>query len=395
MKILTLTTLFPNNQQPTHGIFVKKRIEALAELVQVKVVAPVPWSPNILRNNAKYRLYSQIPLYENHNGLEVFHPRYLVIPKIGRSLYGLLYFYSLKSYIMALKKSYDFDLLDLHWAYPDGFAGVLLAKFLEKPVTITIRGTDLNLYPNYVLRREMISFALKKANRVISVCDALKRQAINLGIEESKITVISNGVDTTRFYPLNKKEARIKLGLPLNNRIILGAGHLIERKGFHHLIDAIHILVEQGKYHDILTVIVGEGDFRGNLERQVARLKLELYVRLVGIKPNEELVYWYNAADIFSLVSSREGWPNVLFESLACGTPVVATAVWGTPEVINSEEYGLLVQKQEPRQIAEALEKALEKKWDTNRLIKYARENTWDKVARKVLLEFEKVLSHK
>ncbi|HIC91614.1 MAG TPA: glycosyltransferase family 4 protein, partial [Syntrophaceae bacterium] len=203
------------------------------------------------------------------------------------------------------------------------------------------------------------------------------------------------GVDTTRFYPLNKKEARIKLGLPLNNRIILGAGHLIERKGFHHLIDAIHILVEQGKYHDILTVIVGEGDFRGNLERQVARLKLELYVRLVGIKPNEELVYWYNAADIFSLVSSREGWPNVLFESLACGTPVVATAVGGTPEVINSEEYGLLVQKQEPRQIAEALEKALEKKWDTNRLIKYARENTWDKVARKVLLEFEKILSHK
>ena len=390
MKILTLTTLFPNLLQPTLGIFVKRRIKAMSELAEVKVVAPVPWVPTFV-NHGKYRLYSQIPLKEQEGKLEVFHPRYLITPKIGRSLYGLMYYFSIKKFIHGIKKRYDFDILDIHWVYPDGFAGILLAKYLKKSVVISARGTDINLYPKYLLRKRLIIYALKKADRIISVCEALKKRIVELGIDESKVIVIPNGVDTKLFYHLDNLSVRKKLNLPKDKKIILSIGHLIEGKGLHYLIEAIYKLIINHKAKNILLLIIGEGPYRKRLESKIKELNLNSYVRLIGEIANEKLVYWYNTADIFCLASSREGWPNVIFESLACGIPVVATKVGGIPEVIKSDEYGLLVQRQDPKEIAETLEKALRKKWNKDKLIEYAQANTWDKVAKKVIEEFEKI----
>jgi len=392
MKILTLTTLFPNKLQPIHGIFIKKRIEALAKFAEIKVVAPVPWVPF---SSSKYSIYSQIPVREIESGLEVFHPRYVIAPKIGRPLYGFMYFLSIYSFIKNLAKSYNFDLLDVHWAYPDGFAGVLLAKSFKKPVIITVRGTDINLYPKYFLRRRLIIYALKKADKIISVCEALKKRVINLGINESKTVVIPNGIDTKLFYHLDKLSVRKILNLPLNKKIILSIGHLVELKGFHYVIEAIHKLITIHKLRNILLLIIGEGPYRKKLESKIKRLNLNNYVRLIGQIPNEKLVYWYNAADVFCLASSREGWPNVLFESLACGTPVVTTAVGGIPEIICSDKYGILVKSQDSEELAKALKKALEKNWDIKAIVNYARKNTWENVAKNIYYEFKKIIDKK
>ena len=389
MRILTITTLFPNQEQPTHAVFVKNRITALAKLCEVKVVAPVPWVSFFKIFGENYQIFSKIPSEEIQGNIEVFHPRYLVTPGIGRALYGIMYFLSILGFIRKIKKNYDFNLLDVHWAYPDGFAGVLLAKFFKVPVTITIRGTDINLYSNYFLRGNMIAWALKNANWVIAVCKDMEDKVLKLGVEKTKFKVIPNGVDTNKFYPLEKDNARENLGLAKEKIIILYVGRLGYPKRIDHIIEAVNILIKEKLQKEILLIVVGKGEYQKQLENQIEELNLNAYVRLVGSKPNEELVYWYNAADIFCLASSSEGWPNVIFESLACGTPVVAYAVGGVPEVLCSEEYGILVKEQNFTKLSEELWKALEKRWHTDKIIEYAQQNTWDKVAEKVYKTFQ------
>jgi len=366
---------------------------ALAKFCEVKVVAPVPWVPISKLLGKKYQLYPQVPHKEIQDEIEVFHPRYFVTPKIGRALYGFMYYFSILKFMRRLYKKYAFDLLDVHWAYPDGFAGVLFGKLFNKPTITTIRGTDINIFPRYYFMKKMIVYSLKRANRVISVCSALKEKASELGIEKEKITVMPNGVDILKFYKMKKIHARGKLNLSHDKKIILSVGHLVELKGFHYIIDAVNKLVKGGGQNNILLIVIGEGEYRNILERQIWKLKLDSLVNLVGYKSYGELVYWYNAADVFCLASSREGWPNVIFESLACGTPVVATSVSGIPEILCSDEYGILVKKRTADEIAAGIYEGLKRKWDKERLVEYAGKNTWDRVGEKVYQVFQSMLS--
>ncbi|MFH1563680.1 MAG: glycosyltransferase family 4 protein [Nitrospirota bacterium] len=384
-----MSSLFPNNQQPTFGIFVKERISRIARLCNIKVIAPVPWFPKI-KFIKEYYCYSQISKEEKIEGLDVLHPRFFIFPKIFKSLDGFLYFVSILLGVLKVKKIFNFDIIDCHWVYPDGFAAVLLGKILKKPVVITIRGPGVLTIPGYRIRKKLAIWSLKQSNYIITVCEAIRQEAIKAGIPGEKIITIPNGIDTQKFYPIDKIKARERLNLPLDKKIILSVGYLCKRKGFHHIIDAISMIMGKTGRKDFLLIIVGgsesgaEGDFKPNLERQIKELGLIPYIQLVGQKPHNELYLWYNTCDIFCLASSKEGWANVLFEAIACGKPVVATNIWGTPEVIKSDEYGILINEQTGEAIAEGILKALNKNWDPKKLIEYAQENTWEEVAKKV-----------
>ncbi|MGQ0793011.1 MAG: glycosyltransferase [Deltaproteobacteria bacterium] len=393
MKILVLTSLFPNPKQPLHGIFVKKRVLQMAKFAEVKVVAPVPWAPFAGYFSRRYEFLGDIPAREEQDGLEVLHPRFLATPKVGRSLHGLMYFCSLYRFIKALQREYNFDMLDVHFAYPDGFAGAMIAKLLNKPVSVTVRGTDVNLYPKYLLHRKQIAYSLGESNLVIGVCKALTDEASTLGVSAEKLRVIQNGVSPSEFYPADKIQSRAELGLPRDKKIILSVGHLVERKGFHHILDAARIMVSDFGMNDTFVVIVGEGEYRRELESQIGRQGLASRVKLAGAIPNLDLYKWYSAADVFCLASSREGWPNVILEAFACGSPVVATKIWGTPEAVCSPEYGILVEKREGGALAGALSAALNTQWDRDKIIAYARANTWEEVGRRVVNEFALTLS--
>jgi glycosyltransferase involved in cell wall biosynthesis len=393
LKVLTLTTLFPNNRFPLHGLFVKARMEEVAKLCALEVVSPVPFFPP-LRVSERYYNYSQVAREEWIGGMRVHHPRFFLLPKVGKGLDGLLLFLSIYPAVKRLHQRFPFDLLDVHFAYPDGYAGYLLARALRKPYTVTIRGSDVNLLPQHPVRRRLIHRALSNANRVIAVCQALKDAVVALDVPEENVTVVSNGVDLAKFFPIGKEEARKKANLPMDRRIILSVGHLCELKGFHLLVDAMETLLRKvGR--DLLLVIVGgnshEGDFLTYLKDRVTQRGLENHVLLVGPKPPEELHAWYSATDLFCLASSREGLPNVCFESLACGVPVVATRVGGVPEVICSPDYGLLVDERTPEALAAGIERGLARQWDSQKMVDYARQHTWANVARKVLSVFEAV----
>ncbi len=396
MKILSLTTLFPTRVQPVHAVFVYNRLNHLAELAEVKVIAPIPYFPfEHLRPSYEYR--SQVPALDRIGNLDVMYPRYLSIPAILKPLDGVFLFLTALFAIWKIRQGFDFDILDTHLAFPDGFAGVLLGKIFKKPVTITLRGHDINVLPNdeFPIRKRMVAFAVRRANLVIGVADALRAKAVSLGTPEVRSVTISNGVDVSRFQPAWRSEARERLNLPKDRRIVLSVGRLVENKGYHLIVEALAILREQGAEIPYLVIVGSPGDqpdYAATLLDTIEKFALQDNVLLAGAQLNETLSDWYNAADVYCLASRVEGWANVLLESLACGTPVVATNIWGTPEVITSDSYGLLVERS-PEALAAGISQALARDWNRAELNQYASAQTWDQTAHKVIAAFQKILN--
>jgi glycosyltransferase involved in cell wall biosynthesis len=392
MKILVFTSLFPNNISPNHGIFVKERISAVARLdgCEVRVVAPVPYYPPI--RVGKRSMYSQVRKEEVIEGIQVYHPRYFMIPKVAMAFHGGTMFLSLIPFIKRLRRSFDFDLIDAHYVYPDGFAAVLFGAILNKPVVVSARGSDINEFGFFPIIKRLLRFTIKRSIRSIAVCEALKNEIRRLGIDSTKVSVIPNGVDRKKFFPCPTKEARAALGLPGGRRIVLSVGALIPRKGHDFTIRALKLLMQKHYCFDVLLLIVGSGPERGDLELLVDSLGLQDHVRFVGEIPHHQLQLWYSGADVCCLASDKEGWPNVILESLACGTPVVATDIWGIPEIIKTDSVGLLSQRDDDA-IAAALHQALNKAWSDKIILEFAEQHTWRRAAESVQSVFDEVVS--
>ena len=396
MRVLVFSSLFPNRLQPDSAVFIKNRMAAVQEIdgVDVKVVAPVPYFPSLPvsgRLFERWSVFSRIPEREWVGSLETWHPRYLVTPKIGMTFYGLAMYLGSRSLVRRLYRSFPFDIIDGHYIYPDGLAAILLGRLFKVPVVLSARGTDINLYPQFSLIKRIIQFTLQQADKEIAVCDDLKRIMVSLGERPENINVIPNGIDPQKFYRIEKKQARESVGIPVADRMLLSVGSLIERKGHHLLIEALGRL-HQDQRLTWTTYIIGQGEWHGKLARLIAEYRLEGKVFLLGQVPNCDLVTWYNAADIFFLGSSREGWPNVISEALACGTPVVATPANGVPEIITSDDYGIIVEKREAESFCRELPRAFAKTWDYDRICRYGQNRTWTVVAREVYETLNDVL---
>lgn len=389
MVILLFTNLFPNSRDPNYGIFVYRRARQLRESLAhaVSVVAPVPYFPNWLPIPGRLRSHpriarwlnmSRIPAKEQWGGITVYHPRYFVLPALSAPFHGLLMFLGTVLLVLRLHARLRFDCIDAHFIYPDGFAAVLLGKLLRLPVVVTAHGTDLNVYARRLLLRPLIRWTLKGTQRVICVSIALKNIVLSLKIPADKVVVIPNGVDLDCFHPVDKSNARLVLGMPLDAEVVLAVGQLISRKGHHFLIQAVAHL--RAKFPHLHLFIIGEGSSEKSIQRRISALGLEKQISVIGAVKNDELCRWYSAADVTCLASSREGFPCVLLESLACGTPVVATAIEGTSELVNSLDVGLLVQ-QDPVSLSEGLERALQINWVKTVLASHVSSFTWQQTA--------------
>ena len=352
IKILTLSTLYPNEEMPYQGTFVEGRLLELVRgrKVAAFVVAPVPWFPWKGRTFGRYAAFARVPSQEQRHGLTVRHPRYPVIPKCGMTLAPYLMYEALKSHVgRILRRDFPFDLIDAHYFYPDGVAAALLGRSLRRPVVITARGTDINLISRYRMARRWIRWAAQRAAGVVAVSEALRDRLIELGVPGSRIEVLRNGVDLDLFAPRDRQAAREALGLNPGGPILTSVGWLVPRKGHDLAIRATALLPEA------TLLIVGEGEEDVALRRLAQALGLAGRVRFLGSIPQKRLADVYNAADVLVLASIREGLPNVVLEALACGTPVVATAVWGTPEIVAAPVAGRLVTDRTPETLARAI----------------------------------------
>ncbi len=394
MHILTLTTLFPNSLQPVHGVFISNRMESFTRKYgwDWTVLAPVPYFPRIpIAPRSRYGLYARMPALEEPWGYPLHHPRYLVTPKLGMCFYGAWMAKAVRRTILEIHRKKPIDLIDCHYVYPDGTAGVESGRELGVPVILSARGTDLNLYPRLRGIRPLIRKNLEACRHLICVCSGLQAAALELGTPPEKTSVIGNGVDVQRFRRRDREEARRRLGLPPAGRILLSVGHLTARKGFDLVLEAFAGLPDP----DLLLVIAGEGEEKESLAKRAESLGLLGRVRFPGAVLNRDLPDWYSAADLFVLASSREGWPNVLCEAQAMGLPVVATRVWGVPEIVDHPSVGLLVEERSVEALRAALDRALQTRWDNLFIEQRGRCRTWDRVSEELLPVFQRALEGK
>lgn len=340
MKILTFSSLYPSSARGRHGVFVENRLRHLIDHggVEAQVVSPVPWFPSRHPRFGEYAQMAATPREDERHGIHVHYPRYLLLPKVGMSMAPRSMAMASLGLLRELREKFPFQLIDAHYFYPDGVAAITLGKRLGVPVVITARGTDLNLIPQYPRPRRLIQWAASEAAGMITVCQALKDVLVDLGVPAGRVQVLRNGVDLTMFRPAEDRES-LRQTLGIDRPCLLSVGHLITRKGHDLVIHALQALP------DMMLAIAGDGPEDGALRELVVSQGLAERVRFLGALPHDGLKDWYGAADCLVLASSREGWANVLLESMACGTPVVATRVWGTPEVVAVDDAGRLAER--------------------------------------------------
>jgi teichuronic acid biosynthesis glycosyltransferase TuaC len=388
MKILTFSTLFPNAEKPGHGIFVETRLRHLVAggQVEARVVAPVPWFPSRHPRFGQYARFAAVPRHETRSGIEVLHPRYLAIPKVGMTVApALLAAASRPALGRLLDEGYDFDLIDAHYFYPDGVAAAMLGKYFNKPVVITARGSDITQLPRFRLPRRMIRWAAARAAGVITVCEALKTEMQTLGVDAAHVTALRNGVDLDLFRPVERDQTRARLGLA--HFTLLAVGHLVPVKAQELIIGALPLLP------GVRLLIAGNGPNRAMLEALARNLGVADRVVLLGAVAQAQLRDYYGAADALVLPSEREGWANVLLESMACGTPVIASRVWGTPEVVAAPEAGLLLGERSAQGIAAAVDALRANYPDRAATRRYAERFSWDDTSAGQVALFTNILA--
>ncbi len=376
LEILSFSYCFPNRQNLEWGIFILQRLEALARRVSLQVCAPVPWFPLLTARRG-----NPGPVDDRLNDLRVYRPRFFYVPGFLKDHDARFYALGLRKWLKVVWRHQPPQILDAHFVWPDGVGVALLAGRLGLPYAITLRGKLYECLKVPAQRRQCAS-ALKGAAAVISVSSALAQEALKLGVSAKRLHVIPNGVDRSRLYPRDKIDCRRRLGLPETGRLLVTVAHLGHRKGHHEVIRAL-----QGLPDDVRLVIVGgpaQGGNEDSLMKTAAAVGVAKRLILAGQQSYDRVPFYYNAADASVLASYREGCPNVVLESLACGTPVVASDVGAVRDILPVPGAGAIVFPREVAQLGEALRQVLDRRWDPETVVEASGVKSWNQVAKNV-----------
>jgi glycosyltransferase involved in cell wall biosynthesis len=392
-RLLVLSGLFPSATQPGAGLFIRERMFRVGKSIPIVVVAPQAWFPlqGLIR---KFRPHFRPPAerHEVMQGFEVYRPRVLCFPGILKWTDG--FFMALGSYrtIRKLVRRHQLNILDVHFGYPDGYAGLLLGRWLRLPVVLTLRGKEERQARMDVGSR--LKRAIRGADRLIAVSQALRQIAIDQGVAPEKAVVIGNGIDLDKFRPIDQAKAREMLGLPADAKVIVSVGTLVERKGFHRVIELLPAL--RKRYPNLHYLIVGgagpEGDNSRQLRQMASDLALEDCVHFLGPYAPDKLHVPLSASNLFVLATSYEGWANVFLEAMACGLPVVSTKVGGNAQVVNADHLGTLVEFGNASALERAIDDALERTWNYEAIKAYAHSQAWEHRIPPLLEIFESVV---
>ena len=360
MRVLIVTKIFPNRLEPHSSPFNRQQFAALARITELEILATVPWFPGakrLARWSRAGRL-RDLPAHDVIGGLSVQHPRVAYVPRIGNRISGPLYAASLAA--RAIRYRGRIDVVLGSWAYPDGYAAVVLGELLDVPAVVKLHGSDVHVLSQIPAARRGLCWTLPRAARVVAVSRPLAERAVSLGVARDRVDVVPNGVDTDIFYPSDRTAARCELELASNARIALYVGRIEREKGVFDLIRAFGW--SGSELRESQLVMIGDGSAQAECRDLIERL--DLPVVMLGERPHAEIARWLAASDVLTLPSWHEGTPNVVLEALAAGRRVVATNVGGIPDLIDSPELGLMVPPKEPAALAVALERALATPYD-------------------------------
>ncbi len=382
MNIASISLCYPSPTAPGSGLFVRKRLAAINDHANVHVFNPVPtpiWSgrshPATIESTTPPTTHIPMPY----------------IPALSLPINPQLYARAVTPFIQKQHIITPFDLIDAHFCFPDAIAAQAIAKTLNIPYTVTLRGL-LNKYTQNPLTRRSVLNALQNADAIITVSADLKNQAVNLNIPDSKIHVIPNGIDTEIFKPGDKKNARAQLNHDPGEKILLTVGHLCPRKGAHRVIQSLPDLLRSHRnlHHVIIGDDAAERTFRRQLNRLVANHHLQSNVTFTGHLPPADIARWMQAADLFVLPTTNEGWCNALHEAIACRLPIVTTNVGGNPEIV-TPSTGTIVPPNNPLALTTAIAIHLDN--PVQRPISALASRTWPVVANESITIFNRVLT--
>jgi glycosyltransferase involved in cell wall biosynthesis len=388
-RVLTFSSLYPSAARPRHGIFVETRLLNLVRdcAVDARVIAPVPWFPLRAQALGRYAQFAATPRQAVRNGVQVAHPRYFMLPKLGVAFQPDAMARSAWADIDAWRRAgWAPELIDAHYFYPDGVAAAILAERLQLPFIVTARGSDVNLLGRLPGPAARILRTAQAAAAVVTVSTRLKEALVAMGAEASKIVVLRNGVDLALFTPEDRSAARRRLGMA-DQPTAVCVGNLVPEKGFELAVEAlVHLPAMQ-------LLIVGEGPQQIELLALSERLGVAQRVGFRPVMPQAGLRDVYSAADVLLLTSLREGWPNVVLESLACGTPVVAMDVGAVTEMLTEPSLGRIVAERDPRAFASAVQGVLAQPAPRAAIRQHASRFGWNEVSRGQSELFARVLA--
>jgi teichuronic acid biosynthesis glycosyltransferase TuaC len=397
IKLLVITHSFPTKYNPIATIFILNQLEALKKECDIKVIYPHAYVPKFKFLN-QYHRFSKIPNKELIKGIEVLHSKYFMFPRILFVPKLLNFFLFIEAFLsnLASKKlaertveKWNPDIIHIHGLLADGLIGLNLKKKYHKPVVVNVWGEDVTKFSKEMFSKNLAHRTLRNSDAIICQSNFLKNEIKKLRIKNRFFT-ITVGPLLSRFKPKEMNRSRKDLKLPENKRIILFVGGLIPRKGVEFLIKATRLIARKDK--DILVLLIGRGFLKAKLKKLASELKLDNNVKFLGIKNNEDIVKYMNASEVFVLPSLNEGLPVVLCEALACGKPVVATSVAGTPELV-TKDVGYLVKTEDEDDLAQKIMLALNNKWDKSKILKRGREFSVDNAATKLLKVYKYFIS--
>lgn len=337
LRVLTLSSLFPDSTRPNFGIFVERQTLGLAAQpdVAVRVVAPVGLPPWPLRLLPRFRQLAGLPRAETWKGLLIDRPRFTVYPGTQGRFHISSLTRTLVPLLDAVRREFVFDVIDASFFFPDGPAAVALGRRYGVPVSIKARGADIHFWGRQGATAAQVRRAGQAADGLLAVSSAMRDDMIGIGLTADRIRVHHTGVDLDRFAPIARAAAKQQLGI--SGPLVISVGALIERKGHEIVVEAV------ARLPGVSLIIAGEGAARARIEAAAARLGIADRVRLLGAVPHQDLPRLIAAADVMALASASEGLANAWVEALACGTPVVITPAGGAREVVTGPAAGRVV----------------------------------------------------
>jgi glycosyltransferase involved in cell wall biosynthesis len=372
MHVLTVTTFFPNSVEPHRTVFLHHLVRAMRQRCELTMVAPLRWHAD-----------RQVPAIEEVRGVPVQHPRFPAIPKLFM-LSGLGFFLGVFNTLRRFRRKHPDGLVHVHCAYPDAVGVALAARLLGQPYVITAHGSDINVHARRASLAPQIRWALKGAQGVVAVSNALAeriRALVPQGLPPIA-RIPCAGFDPEIFVPGDRTAARQALGIQPTAKLVVFVGHLVPIKNVNVLVEAWKRAVarETLQRTDRL-VLIGDGSERSALQRAAQQADLGGQVCFAGTLPQAEVARWMSAADALCLPSQNEGMPNVVVEALAMGLPVVASRVGGIPELVRDGVNGRLVPAGDPAALADALTTTLATRWPRAQVRESVAHLTWSALA--------------
>jgi glycosyltransferase involved in cell wall biosynthesis len=340
-----------------YGIFVHQQVIALqGKGIKIRVIAPVPLAPSPLRYINNFRLYGKIPEHDIRDGIEIYHPRYILLPRKKLFAFsGISYYHGIRRLVSEIHESFSFDLIHAHVALPDGDAGIKVKKRYSKPLITTIHGDDINNVIGMNTRcKNKILNVFDKSNRVIANSTIIKERILFYWNNPDRVRIVFNGIFPEEIERIRAAESTPVIRKNRKEKIILSVAALRKQKGIGIALHALGKV--RRSYPDFRYIIVGEGPEENNLHALATRLKLGEQVEFIGKKTHDNVLEYMKICDIFLLPSWKEAFGIVYIEALAFRKPVIGCRTQGIEDIVSDGDSGLLC---EPRDIDNLKEKIL------------------------------------